>query len=58
MAWLVENIGTIAVLTVLVAAIVAVIVNMVKKKKSGACSCGCSSCPMSEKCPSKQNAGK
>ncbi|MBQ9832294.1 MAG: FeoB-associated Cys-rich membrane protein [Clostridia bacterium] len=55
MNWLSENIGTIVVLLIVAATVVTVIINMVKKKKKGGCSCGCSSCPMGQKCPSHKN---
>ena len=41
MAWITENIGTIAVLAVLLAAVALVIRSMVKAKKQGRSSCGC-----------------
>lgn len=52
MDWLINNIGTIVV-AVVVAAIVGLIVfNRVRKKKNGqsTCGCGCSDCPMKNKC--------
>ena len=46
------NIGTIAVLLILVALLTPIVVKIVKDKKKGAstCGCGCSSCPYSGKC--------
>ena len=50
--WLVANIGTIVVLLLVIGAVVTVICGMVKDKKQGRSSCGCScgNCPMSGKC--------
>ena len=47
-----QNIGTIAVLLILAGILSLVLVRMIRDKKRGvsACSCGCSSCPMSGKC--------
>ena len=41
MAWITENIGTIAVLAVLVFAVTLVIRSMIRAKKQGKSSCGC-----------------
>ena len=52
--WIVSNIPTIIICTVLIAIVAAIIVSMVKKKKQGksmVCNCGnCKSCPMSGSC--------
>ena len=49
--WLGKNIGTIIVLALIVAGAAAVIRSMIKAKNGGSsCSCGCSSCAMSESC--------
>ena len=50
--WLGKNIGTMIVLALIVAGAAAVIRSMIKTKKNGgsSCSCGCSSCAMSESC--------
>jgi len=52
--WLLNNIGTIAVLAVLAGIVAAVVTFMVRSKKQGksTCSCGgsCGCCPMSGKC--------
>lgn len=52
--WISENIGTIIICTVLVAAVAAIIISMVRNKKKGktSCGCGCSECPMSGSCHS------
>lgn len=53
-AWIGENLGTIIVCALLIGALAAVIVSMIRKKKkgrSGVCDCGhCTSCPMSGSC--------
>lgn len=54
--WISENIGTIIICTVLVAAVAAIIISMVRNKKKGktSCGCGCSKCPMSGSCHSEK----
>lgn len=53
-----QNLGTVAVLAVLVGILVPIILRIVKNKKRGisSCGCGCADCPMSGKC--HQMAGK
>lgn len=55
LAWLIGNIGTIIICTVLIAIIAAIIVGMVRNKKKGksACGCGCADCPMGGSCHGK-----
>ena len=50
-----NNAGTLAVALVLTAVVALIAIRMVKNKKSGksTCGCGCSTCPMSEKCHGK-----
>lgn len=50
--WIWANIGTIAISALLLIAVIAVILNQIKNKKSGksSCGCGCSSCGMSGSC--------
>lgn len=52
LAWLSENLATVIICALLIAAVTAIIVNMVKNKKKGkaSCGCGCSNCPMSGSC--------
>ena len=54
--WISENIGTIVICAVLVAAVAAAIVKMVRDKKKGksSCGCGCEGCAMSDSCHSKK----
>ncbi len=55
-----DNIGTIAVLAVLVAVVVLIVWKMVKDKRNGKGSCGggCVGCPMSGKCHSAKIAAE
>ena len=52
LTWLGENIWTILICAALGAAVIAIIVSLVRKRKRGASSCGCAcaSCPMSASC--------
>ena len=54
MSWIIQNIGTILVSALLIAAVAGIIVNMVRKKRKGqsvVCSCGsCKACGMSGTC--------
>ena len=54
MEWLLNNIGTIAVILVLGGIVVLIVTGMVRSKKQGkaTCSCGgsCGCCPMAGKC--------
>ena len=55
MDFIIQNMGTIAVLLVL-AFIVGLIVNKLRKDKKsgkGGCGCGCSGCAMKDSCPSQ-----
>ena len=49
-----ENLGTIIVLAAVLALVTFLTIKLIKDKKAGKSgySCGCSSCPMSGKCPS------
>ena len=51
-AFLLENIGSIAVLAALLLIVTLVAVVLIRKKRRGGCSCGsgCGSCPMAGKC--------
>ena len=57
MNWVAQNLGTILVGAIVLAAVAAVIAYMRKKRKmnprGGHCGCGCSSCPMEGDCPSR-----
>ena len=41
MAWLAENLGTIVISLILLAVVAAIIISMVRDKKTGKSSCGC-----------------
>lgn len=49
--------GTLLVLTILMAAVAAIILNLVKNRKQGksSCGCSCSCCPMAGSCHSFKN---
>ncbi len=50
-----ESLSTIVIATIIAVAFVAIIINEIKKRKNGSgCSCGCSSCGMSEICHGKK----
>ncbi len=53
--WLTENIATIIISVLLMAAIAAILVHMIRNRKKGetSCGCGCSHCPMSDSCHPK-----
>ncbi|MBP3480746.1 MAG: FeoB-associated Cys-rich membrane protein [Clostridia bacterium] len=54
MAWISQNIGTIIVCLLLFGIIAAITVSLIKKKRRGESSCGCSGCPMSDSCGKKE----
>lgn len=55
-SWIIENWGTVVVGLLLAAALAAIIVNLVKNRRSGksSCGCGCADCPMSAGCHQKK----
>lgn len=54
--WVMENMATIIISTVLILAVAAVIVNMVRNKRRGksSCGCGCAGCAMNGACHPKK----
>jgi len=54
--WISQNIGTIAVCTVLIIIVAGIIFSMVRNKKKGknSCGCGCKDCAMSGICHEKK----
>ena len=52
LTFLSENVGSIAVLAVLLLTVALVVVVLIRKKRRGGCSCGsgCGACPMARKC--------
>ena len=52
LAFISDNIATVIICAVLIAAVTAIIVGMVKNRKKGksSCGCGCSGCPMNGSC--------
>lgn len=51
-AWISANISTILITAVLIAVVTLIIVRLVKNRKKGvsSCGCSCSSCPMGKSC--------
>lgn len=58
--WLVSHIGTIIVCAILIAVVALVIWSMVKDRKKGksSCGCSCSQCAMSGACHSNREKDK
>ncbi len=54
--WIMENLGTVVVSALLLAAIAAILVGMLRDRKNGKTSCGsgCAGCPMSGSCRQKK----
>ena len=54
LGWIVANLATIIVFSIVILIVSLIIVRLVKNKKSGkpSCSCGCGGCPMRESCHS------
>lgn len=60
LAWITENLATIIICAVLLAAVAAIIAGMIRNKKKGktSCGCGCSTCSMSGSCHSAKQPEK
>lgn len=58
--WISENTGNIIAMVILAAVVAAIVINLVKQKKRGKSSCGCScgSCPMKNSCHSNSCSAK
>lgn len=58
--WISENIGNIIAIVILAAVIAAIVIHLIKQKKRGKSSCGCScdSCPMKNSCHSNSCSAK
>lgn len=51
MSYIVDNLGTILISAVLLAIVISICFNLVRKKrKSGSCGCSCSDCSISSIC--------
>lgn len=50
--WIYENIATIIICVILIAAVTASIATLVRDRRRGksSCGCGCADCPMSSSC--------
>ena len=59
-SWILENIASIIIAAILIAAVAGIIINMVRNKKKGksSCGCGCSNCAMSAHCRGREKSGK
>lgn len=55
LVFITKNISTIIICAVLIAAVTAIVANLIKNKRNGksSCGCGCSSCPASGSCHGK-----
>lgn len=55
LTWLSENLATLVISAVLIAAVVLIVCSMVKKRKQGksSCGCGCANCAMHGACHGK-----
>ena len=55
-AWLTQNLATILIGAVLIVAVAAAILSLIRAKRKGksSCGCGCSQCPMNGECHSKK----
>ena len=55
MGFVSENLGTIIVAALLLAAVARIVFSLIRKKKSGSpsCGCGCGDCPMHGSCHKK-----
>ena len=58
--WISENIGNIIAIVILAAVIAAIVIHLIKQKKRGksSCGCSCSSCPMKNSCHSNYCSAK
>ena len=56
MNWLAENWGSLVIGLVLLAVVAAIVVHLIRQKRSGGggCGCGCSDCPSKGICHPKQ----
>lgn len=57
MQWIMDNLATIIITTVLLVAVAAVIRYLINQKKRGklSCGCGCANCAMSGTCHANKN---
>lgn len=58
LSWITENLATILISGLLIAAVVAILAVRIRNRRKGesscGCGCGCSSCPMGSSCHTKK----
>ena len=56
LSWIANNVGSILVLAVLLLTVGLILAFHLRRKRQGgsSCGCGCSSCPMAERCHTKE----
>lgn len=57
LAWIIENLSTLIVSAILIAAVTAVVLSMIRGRKKGksSCGCGCADCALHSSCHSEGN---
>ncbi len=57
LAWIIENLSTLIVSAILIAAVTAVVLSMIRGRKKGksSCGCGCADCALRSSCHSEGN---
>lgn len=60
LAWLMENMATVIVSVILILAVAAIIISMIRSIRKGksSCGCGCAGCPMGASCHTKAQTGR
>lgn len=57
LAWVIENLSTLIISAILIAAVTAVVLSMIRGRKKGksSCGCGCADCALRSSCHSEGN---
>ncbi len=57
LAWIIENLSTLIISAILIAAVTAVVLSMIRGRKKGksSCGCGCADCALRSSCHSEGN---
>ncbi len=60
LAWIIENLSTLIVSAILITAVTAVVLSMIRGRKKGksSCGCGCADCALRSSCHSKSSSSK